>query len=54
MMVGLLRPDQCILTHAHWYYWSMNIGIGIQALVMMCALLLVGSCTVHAQLIVLN
>ena len=38
-----------ISAFTHWYYWSMNIGIGIQALVMMCALLLLGSCTVHAR-----
>ena len=48
-MVEASSDQISAFTHAHWYYWSMNIGIGIQALVMMCALLLVGSCTVHAR-----
>ena len=38
-----------ISAFTHWYYWSMNIGIGIQALVMMCGLFILGSCTVQAQ-----
>ena len=38
-----------ISAFTHWYYWSMNIGIGIQALVIMCAVLLMGSCAVQAN-----
>ena len=30
-----------ISAFTHWYYWSMNIGIGIQALVIMCAVFLI-------------
>ena len=39
-----------ISAFTHWYYWSMNIGIGIQALVIMCAVFLMGSCAVQAQI----
>ena len=38
-----------ISAFTHWYYWSMNIGIGVQAIVMMCGLLLLESCAFHAQ-----
>ena len=38
-----------ISAFTHWYYWSMNIGIGIQALVIMCAVFLMGSCAVQAN-----
>ena len=38
-----------ISAFTHWYYWSMNIGICIQAIMIMCGLLLVGSCTFQAK-----
>ena len=36
----------------HWYYWSMNIGIGVQAIVMTSALLLMGSCAFSTESVV--
>ena len=38
-----------ISAFTHWYYWSMNIGIGIQALLLMCGLHIAGSCVLHIK-----
>ena len=38
-----------ISAFTHWYYWSMNIGIGVQALLLMCGLLILGSCVLHVK-----
>ena len=38
-----------ISAFTHWYYWSMNIGISIQAIVIMCGMLLLGSCAFQAK-----
>ena len=32
-----------ISAFTHWYYWSMNIGIGVQALLLLCSLPLLDS-----------
>ena len=38
-----------ISAFTHWYYWTMNIGIGIQAMIALCGLYLFESCTLPAQ-----
>ena len=38
-----------ISAFTHWYYWTMNIGIGIQAMMLLCGLYVLGSCTLPAQ-----
>ena len=38
-----------ISAFTHWYYWSMNIGIGVQALLTMCGLFILASCTLHVS-----
>ena len=38
-----------ISAFTHWYYWSMNIGIGVQALLVMCCLYILSSCTLHVK-----
>ena len=38
-----------ISAFTHWYYWTMNIGIGIQAMVALCGLYLFESCTHSAK-----
>ena len=39
-----------ISAFTHWYYWSMNIGIGVQAIVIMCGLFLIGSCALETRM----
>ena len=41
-----------ISAFTHWYYWSMNIGIGVQALLVMCVLPILSSCVFHTNSIV--
>ena len=41
-----------ISAFTHWYYWSMNIGIGVQALLLTCGLPVISSCTFHVKSIV--
>ena len=41
-----------ISAFTHWYYWSMNIGIGVQALLVMCVLPILSSCVFHTKSIV--
>ena len=38
-----------ISAFTHWYYWSMNIGIGIHATVVLCGLYVFGQCTLPAK-----
>ena len=38
-----------ISAFTHWYYWSMNIGIGVQALLVVCIAQIVGSCVLHVN-----
>ena len=38
-----------ISAFTHWYYWSMNIGIGIQATIGLCGLYVFGQCTLPAK-----
>ena len=38
-----------ISAFTHWYYWSMNIGIGVQALVMLCVLPVLASCILRVK-----
>ena len=38
----------------HWYYWTMNIGIGIQAMVALGGLYVFGSCTLSAKIVQSN
>ena len=38
-----------ISAFTHWYYWSMNIGIGVQALLLLCSLLILRSCVLHVK-----
>ena len=33
-----------ISAFTHWYYWTMNIGIGVQAIVIMCSLFIFETC----------
>ena len=40
-----------ISTFILWYYWSMNIGIGIQAIITQAALLVLGACIIPADII---
>ena len=41
-----------ISAFTHWYYWSMNIGIGVQALLVLCGLPLLSSCILYVKSIV--
>ena len=36
----------------HWYYWSMNIGIGVQVILVLCGLPLLSSCILRVNSIV--
>ena len=38
-----------ISAFTHWYYWTMNIGIGIQAMIALGGLYLFESCTLPAK-----
>ena len=38
-----------ISAFTHWYYWSMNIGIGIQATIALCGLYVFGQCFLPAK-----
>ena len=38
-----------ISAFTHWYYWSINIGIGVQALLLLCSLPLLDSCTLRVK-----
>ena len=38
-----------ISAFTHWYYWSMNIGIGVQALLVLCGLPLLSSCILYVK-----
>ena len=38
-----------ISAFTHWYYWTMNIGIGIQAMIVMGSLYAFGQCTLPAK-----
>ena len=38
-----------ISAFTHWYYWSMNIGIGVQALILLCVLPILSSCVFHVK-----
>ena len=38
-----------ISAFTHWYYWSMNIGIGIQATIALCSLYVFGQCILPAK-----
>ena len=40
-----------ISAFTHWYYWSMNIGIGVQALLVLCVLPILRSCIIHVETI---
>ena len=47
------RPPQTRLVHSHhWYYWSMNIGIGVQVILVLCGLPLLSSCILRVNSIV--
>ena len=41
-----------ISAFTHWYYWSMNIGIGVSALLLLCILPVLSSCIFHVKSIV--
>ena len=38
-----------ISAFTHWYYWSMNIGIGVQALLVLGGLPILASCIFHVK-----
>ena len=38
-----------ISAFTHWYYWSMNIGMGVQALLLLCGLLILRSCVLQVK-----
>ena len=40
-----------ISAFTHWYYWSMNIGIGVQALILLCVLPILSQCVFHVKTI---